>query len=45
VPISGVASSALMLGEQFGPVRLFGMVLILAGLAITVLPGRSSRRP
>ena len=38
VPVSGTLSAALILGETFGPVRLVGMVLILAGLAILVRP-------
>lgn len=34
VPISGTLSSALILGETFGPLRLAGMVLIFAGLGV-----------
>ncbi|MFH5923360.1 EamA family transporter [Roseomonas xinghualingensis] len=40
VPITGAASAALVMGESFGPVRLAGMVLVLAGLGVTVLPRR-----
>jgi O-acetylserine/cysteine efflux transporter len=40
VPLFGVASAALVFGEQFGPVRLVGMALILAGLAVVALPAR-----
>ena len=40
VPVSGTLSSALILGETFGPLRLAGMVLILAGLGILVMPRR-----
>lgn len=43
-PCTGVVSSALLLGERFGVARGAGMALILAGLAITVVPGRR-RRP
>ncbi|MDR3375802.1 MAG: EamA family transporter [Ancalomicrobiaceae bacterium] len=38
VPVSGTLSAYLILGESFGPLRLAGMVLILAGLAINTLP-------
>lgn len=37
-PCAGVVSAALVLGEVFGPVRYAGMALVLAGLAIVVLP-------
>ena len=40
VPVFGTVSATLILGETFGPARLFGMVLILLGLAVVVLPGR-----
>jgi O-acetylserine/cysteine efflux transporter len=40
VPATGIISSALILGEQFGPLRLAGMALILAGLAVIVWPAR-----
>ena len=42
VPVSGTLSSALILGETFGPLRLAGMVLIFAGLGMLVLPRRRS---
>ncbi len=38
VPIVGIVSAALLLGEQFGPVRLAGMVLVFAGLIVAVFP-------
>ncbi len=38
VPVFGTLLAALFLGETFGYVRLFGMVLILAGLGVVVLP-------
>jgi O-acetylserine/cysteine efflux transporter len=38
VPIFGILSAGLFLGEQFGPVRLFGMALVLVGLMVAVLP-------
>lgn len=38
VPVFGTVSAALVLGETFGPVRLAGMALILAGLAVVAVP-------
>ncbi len=38
VPIVGIVSAALLLGEQFGPVRLAGMVLVFTGLIVAVFP-------
>jgi hypothetical protein len=40
VPVFGTLSAALILWESFGPARLAGMVLILLGLAVVVLPLR-----
>ncbi len=40
VPVSGTLSSALILGERFGPLRLGGMMLIFIGLGILVMPRR-----
>ena len=37
-PCTGVIASALFLGERFGAVRCTGMALILAGLAVSVVP-------
>jgi O-acetylserine/cysteine efflux transporter len=37
-PCTGVVSSALVFGEVFSPVRYLGMALILAGLAVIVVP-------
>jgi O-acetylserine/cysteine efflux transporter len=37
-PCVGVISSALVFGERFTPLRASGMALILAGLAIVVVP-------
>lgn len=45
-PVFGTISAHLVLGETFGSLRLGGMALILAGLAVIVLPwGRLFRRP
>ena len=38
-PATGILSSALINGERFGPLRLVGVALILAGLAVIVWPG------
>jgi O-acetylserine/cysteine efflux transporter len=37
-PCTGIISSALVFGEVFSPLRYAGMALILAGLAVIVLP-------
>lgn len=37
-PVTGVVASALAFGERFTPLRCAGMALILAGLAVVVLP-------
>lgn len=42
VPITGAASAALVTGESFGPVRLAGMALVLAGLGVTALRRRAA---
>lgn len=45
VPIFGAASAAIVLGERFGPARLTGMGLIVAGLVIVAVPlGRTFAR-
>lgn len=44
VPIFGASSAAIFLGEEFGMVRLIGMALVVAGLAIVVLPREFLRR-
>lgn len=41
IPVFGATCAYLALGETFGPGRLAGMALILAGLAVVVLPKRS----
>ena len=42
VPFVGALSSWVVFGEQFGPLRLAGMALVLVGLSIIVLPGRTT---
>jgi O-acetylserine/cysteine efflux transporter len=48
-PCTGVLASALVFGELFDPIRYAGMALILAGLAVIMLPAkwlaRSRHRP
>jgi O-acetylserine/cysteine efflux transporter len=41
VPIVGVAASALMLGERFTALRAYGMVLMLAGVAVAIISPRT----
>jgi O-acetylserine/cysteine efflux transporter len=45
VPATGIIASALILGETFSPLRLAGMALILAGLAVIVWPAGRRRSP
>ena len=42
-PATGILSSSLILGETFAPLRLAGMALILAGLAVIVWPVQTRR--
>ncbi|OLP56283.1 hypothetical protein BJF92_15420 [Rhizobium rhizosphaerae] len=44
VPIFGAASAALFLGERFEAMRIIGMVMILAGLVVVVLPVKRTWR-
>jgi O-acetylserine/cysteine efflux transporter len=43
-PCTGIIASAIVFGEIFSPLRYAGMVLILAGLAVIVLPAGVLRR-
>ena len=36
IPVSGLASGALFLGESLAPMQAAGVLLILAGLAVNV---------
>jgi O-acetylserine/cysteine efflux transporter len=45
VPIFGIVSAALVLGERFGPLDVAGAALILAGLLVHVFGGRFRRKP
>ena len=44
VPVFGIASAALLLGERPSTLELSGALLICAGLAATLLPPRTHRR-
>jgi O-acetylserine/cysteine efflux transporter len=44
VPVFGIASAAVALGERPSPLELGGAVLICAGLAATLLPARGRAR-
>jgi O-acetylserine/cysteine efflux transporter len=37
VPVVGVAAAAALLGERFGALRLIGMALIVAGVALSLI--------
>jgi len=41
VPFVGAAASSIVFGEKFGPLRLAGMITVIAGIAVMLL----SRRP
>jgi O-acetylserine/cysteine efflux transporter len=48
IPVAGLVSAALLLGETVSPLEIFGSLLVLVGLAVNVLgprlgPGRLSR--
>lgn len=44
VIVFGVISSALAFGESFAPLRIAGMVIVVAGLAVVALPWGNLRR-
>jgi len=45
VPITGLLSGWLVLGEVITPVEIAGGVLVIAGLAVTLVRWRSKVRP
>lgn len=45
VPFIGSLSSSIVFGERFGPLRLAGMLTVVAGIAIMLLMGRSRDLP
>jgi O-acetylserine/cysteine efflux transporter len=40
IPVSGLASGALFLGESLAPLQALGVGLVFAGLAVNVYGGR-----
>ncbi|WP_445493111.1 EamA family transporter [Rhodopseudomonas sp. RCAM05734] len=40
VPFVGAGASALVFGEQFGPLRLAGMIVVVCGIAVMLLSPR-----
>ena len=40
VPFVGSASSSLVFGETFGPLRLAGMLIVVGGIAVMLLAKR-----
>jgi O-acetylserine/cysteine efflux transporter len=45
VPFIGAASSSVIFGERFGPLRLAGMVTVVCGIAIMLLSKRPQALP
>jgi O-acetylserine/cysteine efflux transporter len=44
VPVVGAVASAVVFGERFGTLRLTGMALVLAGLAVIITSSGSAWR-
>jgi len=40
IPVSGLASGALFLGESLAPLQFLGVALVLAGLVVNVYGDR-----
>ncbi|MEH6564470.1 MAG: EamA family transporter [Halopseudomonas sp.] len=40
VPVIGLSSAALLLGEQLGQLQMFGALMVMGGLAVNVFAGR-----
>jgi len=45
VPFVGAAASSIVFGERFGPLRLAGMIVVIAGIAIMLLSKRPQALP
>jgi O-acetylserine/cysteine efflux transporter len=45
VPFVGAVASTIVFGETFGPLRLAGMLVVVAGIAVMLLLGRSRTLP
>jgi O-acetylserine/cysteine efflux transporter len=44
VPVIGVSASALFLGERFTALRAWGMIVMVCGVAVTIIPDRAGFR-
>jgi O-acetylserine/cysteine efflux transporter len=40
VPFVGAGASSIVFGERFGPLRLFGMIIVICGIAVMLLSPR-----
>jgi O-acetylserine/cysteine efflux transporter len=40
VPFVGAGASSIVFGERFGPLRLFGMIVVICGIAVMLLSPR-----
>jgi O-acetylserine/cysteine efflux transporter len=40
VPFVGAGASGIVFGERFGPLRLFGMIIVISGIAVMLLSPR-----
>jgi O-acetylserine/cysteine efflux transporter len=40
VPFVGAGASSIVFGERFGPLRLFGMIVVISGIAVMLLSPR-----
>ncbi len=45
VPFVGSAASSVVFGEKFGPLRLAGMITVIAGIAVMLLANRRQTFP
>jgi O-acetylserine/cysteine efflux transporter len=45
VPFVGAAASTIVFGERFGPLRLWGMMIVVCGIAIMLLAKRAQVMP
>jgi len=45
IPVTGLASGVIFLGEHIAPLQAIGAALVLAGLVVNVLPGHAVSDP
>jgi O-acetylserine/cysteine efflux transporter len=45
IPVSGLASGALLLGESLAPMQAVGVALVLAGLVVNIYGAQVRARP